>query len=40
MSTLDDIPEKQIKELAAICQAENVSRAKIIREAIALLPCP
>lgn len=35
MRTLVDIPEKQIKELAAICQAENVSRAEIIREAIA-----
>ena len=35
MRTLIDIPEKQIKELAAICQAQNASRAEIIREAIA-----
>lgn len=35
MRTLIDIPEKQIKELAAISKAEKVSRAEVIREAIA-----
>lgn len=35
MRTLVDIPEKQIKELNAISQAEKVSRAEVIREAIA-----
>jgi metal-responsive CopG/Arc/MetJ family transcriptional regulator len=35
MRTLVDIPEKQIKELTAISQAEKVSRAEVIREAIA-----
>ncbi len=34
MRTLIDIPEKQIKELTAISQAEKVSRAEVIREAI------
>lgn len=35
MRTLIDIPEKQIKALTAISQAEKVSRAEVIREAIA-----
>lgn len=35
MRTLIDIPEKQIKELTAISQAEKVSRAEVIRKAIA-----
>jgi metal-responsive CopG/Arc/MetJ family transcriptional regulator len=35
MRTLVDIPEKQIKALTAISQAEKVSRAEVIREAIA-----
>ena len=36
MRTLVDIPDKQIKDLMAICEAENVSRAEVIRQAIAL----
>ncbi|MEQ1486746.1 CopG family transcriptional regulator [Methyloglobulus sp.] len=35
MRTLIDIPEKQLKALTAISQAEKVSRAEVIREAIA-----
>jgi metal-responsive CopG/Arc/MetJ family transcriptional regulator len=35
MRIVVDIPEKQIKELNAISQAEKVSRAEVIREAIA-----
>ena len=35
MRTLIDIPEKQIQALTAISQAEKVSRAELIREAIA-----
>ena len=35
MRTLIDIPEKQIQALSAICAAEKVSRAEVIREAIA-----
>lgn len=34
MRTLIDIPEKQIKELAVICEAEKLSRAEAVREAI------
>jgi metal-responsive CopG/Arc/MetJ family transcriptional regulator len=35
MRIVVDIPENQIKELTAISQAEKVSRAEVIREAIA-----
>jgi metal-responsive CopG/Arc/MetJ family transcriptional regulator len=35
MRIVVDIPEKQIKELNAISQAEKVSRDEVIREAIA-----
>jgi metal-responsive CopG/Arc/MetJ family transcriptional regulator len=35
MRTLIDIPENQINELAAICQYKNLSRAEVIRQAIA-----
>lgn len=34
MRTLVDIPDKQIKDLTAICEAEKVSRAEVIRQAI------
>lgn len=34
MRTLIDIPDKQIKDLTAICEAEKVSRAEVIRQAI------
>jgi len=34
MRIVVDIPEKQIKELTAISQAEKVSRTEVIREAI------
>ncbi len=34
MRTLIDIPDRQIKDLTAICKTENVSRAEIIRQAI------
>lgn len=36
MRTLVDIPDKQIKDLMAICEAEKVSRAEVIRQAISL----
>lgn len=35
MRTLVDIPERQLKALTAICEAEKMSRAEIIRQAIA-----
>ena len=35
MRTLVDIPDRQIRELTAICEAEKVSRAEVIRRAIA-----
>lgn len=35
MRTLVDIPDKQIRDLTAICEAEKVSRAELIRQAIA-----
>lgn len=35
MRTLVDIPEQQLKELNAICEAEKMSRAEVIRQAIA-----
>ncbi|MBU1691665.1 MAG: ribbon-helix-helix domain-containing protein [Gammaproteobacteria bacterium] len=34
MRTLVDIPDKQIKDLTAICEAEKVSRAEVVRQAI------
>jgi metal-responsive CopG/Arc/MetJ family transcriptional regulator len=34
MRTLVDIPDRQIKDLAVICEAEKVSRAEVIRQAI------
>jgi metal-responsive CopG/Arc/MetJ family transcriptional regulator len=36
MRTLIDIPEKQLQELTVISQAQHVSRAEVIREAINL----
>ncbi len=36
MRTLVDIPDTQIHDLTAICQAEKLSRAEAIRQAIAL----
>lgn len=36
MRTLVDIPDKQIKDLMAVCEAEKVSRAEVIRQAISL----
>lgn len=35
MRTLVDIPDRQIKDLTALCEAEKVSRAELIRQAIA-----
>ncbi len=35
MRTLVDIPERQIEELIRISKAEKVSRAEIIRQAVA-----
>jgi metal-responsive CopG/Arc/MetJ family transcriptional regulator len=35
MRTLIDIPDRQIKDLKMICLAEKVSRAEVIRQAIA-----
>lgn len=35
MRTLVDIPEKQIQDLAMICEAKKLSRSEIIRQAIA-----
>jgi hypothetical protein len=32
--TLVDIPDKQIKDLAAVCATEKISRAEVIRQAI------
>jgi hypothetical protein len=34
--TLVDIPDSQIHDLSALCQAEKLSRAEAIRQAIAL----
>lgn len=36
MRTLVDIPDRQIKDLMAICETEKVSRAEVIRQAISL----
>jgi metal-responsive CopG/Arc/MetJ family transcriptional regulator len=35
MRTLVDIPESELEALAAICKAEKLSRAAVIRKAIA-----
>jgi metal-responsive CopG/Arc/MetJ family transcriptional regulator len=35
MRTLVDIPDRQIRDLMAICEAEKMSRAELIRQAIA-----
>jgi predicted transcriptional regulator len=35
MRALVDIPDRQIADLAMICEAENKPRAEIIRQAIA-----
>lgn len=35
MRTLVDIPDRQLKDLAAICVAERLPRAELIRRAIA-----
>ncbi|MDR3480398.1 MAG: ribbon-helix-helix domain-containing protein [Burkholderiaceae bacterium] len=34
MRTLIDIPDRQIEDLAMLCDAKQVSRAEIIRQAI------
>lgn len=34
MRTLVDIPDRQLKDLMAICEAEKLSRAEAIRQAI------
>lgn len=34
MRTLVDIPDRQIEDLMTICEAEKVSRAEAIRQAI------
>ena len=34
MRTLVDIPDRQLKDLSAICEAEKLSRAEVIRQAI------
>ena len=34
MRTLVDIPDRQIEDLTTICEAEKVSRAEAIRQAI------
>ncbi|MBK8186687.1 MAG: ribbon-helix-helix protein, CopG family [Cellvibrio sp.] len=36
MRALVDIPEKQIDQLAAICEVKKLSRAEAIRQAIGL----
>ncbi|MEI7456094.1 MAG: ribbon-helix-helix protein, CopG family [Nitrosomonadales bacterium] len=35
MRTLVDIPDRQLNELAALCAAERLPRAELIRQAIA-----
>lgn len=35
MRTIVDIPEEQLKHLTRICEREHVSRAEVIRRAIA-----
>ena len=34
LRTLVDIPDKQVQDLAKICNAEDLSRAEVIRRAI------
>ncbi|MDO9053557.1 MAG: ribbon-helix-helix protein, CopG family [Gallionella sp.] len=34
MRTLVDIPDRQLRDLAAICTSEKISRAELIRQAI------
>ena len=36
MRTLVDIPEDQLKHLARICEQEHLSRAEVVRRAIAV----
>ncbi len=36
MRTLVDIPDQQMGQLAKICKNENLSRAAVVREAIAV----
>ena len=36
MRTLVDIPDQLVEELAVICDAKRVSRAEVIRQAIAV----
>lgn len=35
MRALIDVPEQQLKELAEICAAKNLSRAEAVRRAVA-----
>ena len=35
MRTLIDVPNQQLKELAAICAARKLSRAEAVRQAVA-----
>lgn len=35
MKTLVDIPDRHIEDLAAICEAKQLPRAEVIRQAIA-----
>jgi hypothetical protein len=36
MRTIVDIPEDQLKRLTRICEREHVSRAEVVRRAIAI----
>ena len=36
MRTLVDIPDRQIDDLALICESKRVSRAEVIRQAISV----
>lgn len=36
MRTLVDIPDRQIEDLAVICESKKLSRAEVIRQAIAV----
>lgn len=36
MRTLIDIPDRQIKDLAIICEEQKLSRSEVIRQAIAV----
>lgn len=35
MRTIIDLPEEQLKSLAALCESEGISRAEAIRRAVA-----